>query len=238
MRNEIQTISVIGSSIVVAYFITKLLRENRDLKKCLRLLKYREKSKGPDTYIKTLFFPDNRIICRNMLITSCHDEKCSYSHDETAPLTQIIRLLQSATRTIDLALFEITSEELSETILQKLKCGVKVRLIVDSEYMMVTGTKVHHLTNAGCYLLHDHSTGLFHHKFAIIDETTVATGSLNWTRQAVIGNYENVVFIKHTETVSNFCIEYNRMWEKITTNMKNSNHDRIARLKSNPTEEW
>ena len=29
MRNEIQTISVIGSSIVVAYFITKLLRENR-----------------------------------------------------------------------------------------------------------------------------------------------------------------------------------------------------------------
>ena len=72
--------------------------------------------------------------------------------------------MQSAKRSIDLALFEITSEELSETLFQQLKAGVKIRLIIDSEYMKVTGTKVHFLVNAGAHFLHDHSTGLFHHK--------------------------------------------------------------------------
>jgi len=54
----------------------------------------------------------------------------------------------------------------------------------------------------------------------------------------VIGNYENVVIIKHGETVANYCAEYTRMWNKIEINMKNSNQDKIAKLKSNPTEEW
>ena len=50
-----------------------------------------------------------------------------------------MRLIQSARESIDLALFEITSEELSDAICQKLESGVRVRLIIDSEYMMVTG---------------------------------------------------------------------------------------------------
>ena len=46
----------------------------------------------------------------------------------------------------------------------------------------------------------------------------------------MIGNYENVVIIKHAETVTNFCSEYNRMWDKITINMKNSNQDKIVNV--------
>ena len=54
----------------------------------------------------------------------------------------------------------------------------------------------------------------------IIDGIVVATGSLNWTRQAVVGNYENVVIIKHAETVKSYETEYARMWSKIEINMK------------------
>ena len=106
--------------------------------------------------------------------------------------------------TLLLALFEITSEELSESIIRMGKTGVRVRLIIDSEYMMVTGTKVHKLTENGCDFIHDHTTGLFHHKFCVIDGEVVATGSLNWTRQAVIGNYENVLIVKHKECIGKF----------------------------------
>ena len=71
-------------------------------------------------------------------------------------------------------------------------------------------------------VIHDHSTGLFHHKFCIVDGITVATGSLNWTRQAVIGNYENVIIIKHEPTVKSFEAEYDRMWIKIEKIMRAS----------------
>ena len=70
-----------------------------------------------------------------------------------------------------------------EALLLKLECGVNIRLIVDSEYMFVTGSKVPILAQAGVKVIHDHTTGLFHHKFAIIDQKILITGSLNWTRQ-------------------------------------------------------
>ena len=70
-----------------------------------------------------------------------------------------------------------------EALLLKLECGVNIRLIVDSEYMFVTGSKVPILAQAGVKVIHDHTTGLFHHKFAIIDHKILITGSLNWTRQ-------------------------------------------------------
>ena len=70
-----------------------------------------------------------------------------------------------------------------EALLLKLEYGVNIRLIVDSEYMFVTGSKVPILAQAGVKVIHDHTTGLFHHKFAIVDHKILITGSLNWTRQ-------------------------------------------------------
>ena len=45
--------------------------------------------------------------------------------------------------------------------------GVFIRLIVDSEYMFVTGSKVPQLAAAGVDFIHDKTTGIFHHKVAI-----------------------------------------------------------------------
>lgn len=39
----------------------------------------------------------------------------------------------------------------------------------------------------GIEVRHDRSSYLMHHKFLIIDEKVVVTGSFNWTQAAVIG---------------------------------------------------
>ena len=80
-------------------------------------------------------------------------------------------------------IFDDRNVSKKEALLLKLECGVNIRLIVDSEYMFVTGSKVPILAQAGVKVIHDHTTGLFHHKFAIIDKKILITGSLNWTRQ-------------------------------------------------------
>ena len=84
---------------------------------------------------------------------------------------------------IFLSIFVDRNVSKKEALLLKLECGVNIRLIVDSEYMFVTGSKVPILAQAGVKVIHDHTTGLFHHKFAIIDQKILITGSLNWTRQ-------------------------------------------------------
>ncbi|CAG5085405.1 Oidioi.mRNA.OKI2018_I69.PAR.g10885.t1.cds [Oikopleura dioica] len=217
----------LGTSATVAAvaFLGYAIYQNRrvcHLRAALALKKYRDAHLKKPFEIETLFFPDKRIICWNLLFSKCRDDSCSYCHDRDAPLARLVRTIQNAKRTIDLALFEITSEELTQAILDKLKEGVRVRLIIDSEYMMTTGSKLGKITSAGCEFIHDHTHGLFHHKFAIIDSQLVISGSMNWTRQAAIGNYENVLLIKDKNTASEFETEYEKMWKEITQRLKSA----------------
>ena len=88
--------------------------------------------------------------------------------------------------------------------------------------MMTTGSKLGKITSAGCEFIHDHTHGLFHHKFAIIDSQLVISGSMNWTRQAAIGNYENVLLIKDKNTAREFENEYEKMWKEISERLKSA----------------
>ena len=51
-----------------------------------------------------------------------------------------------------------------------------------------------------------------HHKFLIIDGRLLLTGSFNWTRQAIVGNSENLVITDHAELLSAYHDEFNRLW--------------------------
>ncbi len=52
-----------------------------------------------------------------------------------------------------------------------------------------------------------------HHKFAVIDEAVVVTGSFNWTTQAVFNNQENVLFIENAEIAKKYTDEFQRLWD-------------------------
>ena len=106
--------------------------------------------------------------------TPNHDSKSSRNRDFS--LVEILEIFEKSD-------CRISNVSKKEALLLKLECGVNIRLIVDSEYMFVTGSKVPILAQAGVKVIHDHTTGLFHHKFAIIDHKILITGSLNWTRQ-------------------------------------------------------
>ena len=57
-----------------------------------------------------------------------------------------------------------------------------------------------------------------HHKFAIVDGATLINGSFNWTRQAVLGNQENVVIARDAKLAGVFAKEFDSMWGKFRGN--------------------
>ncbi len=59
-----------------------------------------------------------------------------------------------------------------------------------------------------------------HHKFAILDEAVVITGSFNWTTQAVKSNQENILFFENEKIAKNYLDEYNRLWKSFVTIIK------------------
>ena len=52
-----------------------------------------------------------------------------------------------------------------------------------------------------------------HHKFVIVDKTTLLNGSFNWTCLAVNSNNENVLITNNPEIVQPYCAEYEKLWE-------------------------
>jgi phosphatidylserine/phosphatidylglycerophosphate/cardiolipin synthase-like enzyme len=50
-----------------------------------------------------------------------------------------------------------------------------------------------------------------HHKFAIVDENEVITGSFNWT-QGSSYNHENILICVDSQVVVDFRQEFNRLW--------------------------
>jgi mitochondrial cardiolipin hydrolase len=51
-----------------------------------------------------------------------------------------------------------------------------------------------------------------HHKFVVIDGRLLVTGSFNWTRQAIMGNRENLIVTDLPELVSSYLSEFEQLW--------------------------
>ena len=51
-----------------------------------------------------------------------------------------------------------------------------------------------------------------HHKFCVIDESIVITGSFNWTSQAVNFNQENILFYENKDIAQKYIAEFNKLW--------------------------
>ena len=53
-----------------------------------------------------------------------------------------------------------------------------------------------------------------HHKFAVVDRRLLINGSFNWTRNAVLGNSENLVITNSSSVTRLFNEEFDKLWDK------------------------
>jgi phosphatidylserine/phosphatidylglycerophosphate/cardiolipin synthase-like enzyme len=112
----------------------------------------------------------------------------------------------------------LTNEKIFAAIEEVFNRGVKVRIITDDECCKMVGSEIARCAAIGIPTkTDDNARANMHHKFAIIDNSLVITGSFNWTNQAVKMNQENIIFYENKELATKYTDEYNRLWNEFTT---------------------
>jgi len=160
------------------------------------------------------FFPDEALPCRNWTEHGhCNRHGCQFAH-KTTSLSRFLTYLGKAQKTLDVCVFTITCDEISDTVIRLHNQGVKVRVITDDEQCKTQGSDIKRMAQAGIATKRDNAHTHMHHKFAIVDGKFLMTGSFNWTRQAVLGNQENVLVCDNAKLVRAYQGEFDKLFSR------------------------
>ena len=127
-------------------------------------------------------------------------------------LRKIRELCRQARQSVDICVYTISDDRLSEEIVACHRRGVAVRVISDNDKQFDEGSDIQHLLAQGVPLRIDDSPFHMHHKFALFDRRLLLNGSFNWTRSASTSNAENLLVIDHAQLVGAYASEFDRLW--------------------------
>lgn len=141
----------------------------------------------------------------------------------TESMERLLYRLNSARYSLDICMYVLTNSDIANAVLKLHYKGVKVRIIIDADMAYSSGSSAKKLEKQGIPIRWMKSTNLMHHKFCILDASVdgngvtevtplVIAGSLNWTNQALNGNWEDVIVTSQEELVRQFKTEFERLW--------------------------
>jgi len=127
---------------------------------------------------------------------------------------KIIELCRQARRSVDICVYTISDDQLSQEILACHQRGISVRVISDNEKQFDAGSDIQWLRDKGVPLRIDSGPYHMHHKFALFDGRFLLNGSFNWTRSATTSNEENLLVIEHPQLLAAFSREFESLWAR------------------------
>ena len=148
------------------------------------------------------------------MITISPPSPASHAYFSPGPdcLRCLVEHFRAAQRAVDVCVFTITDDRISDPILAAHKRGVKVRIITDDAKAFDLGSDVPRFREAGIPVIVDDSPYHMHHKFAIFDGLRLLNGSYNWTRGAAEQNQENIIDTDDRTLVARFQKEFDAIW--------------------------
>jgi len=129
-------------------------------------------------------------------------------------LLKIRELCRQARKSVDICVYTISDDRLSEEIIACHRRGIAVRVISDNEKQFDEGSDIQHLIAQGVPLRIDDSPYHMHHKFALFDANLLLNGSFNWTRSASTSNEENLLVTDHALLVASYRSEFDKLWAR------------------------
>lgn len=135
----------------------------------------------------------------------------------------VVKAIDSASETVDLSAFTFRSTKIAEALLRAKKRGVKVRVLIDKsqhdsdavtvyrDWLAYHKIKVRIL--AGPDPDGPEWAQKNHNKLMVIDGRLVQTGSMNYTKNAVMFNFENGHFTTDATDAAAFQAFFNDLWK-------------------------
>lgn len=126
----------------------------------------------------------------------------------------ICELCRSARSHLDVCVFTISDNRLSNALIAYHRRGVTVRVITDSEKQYDAGSDIENLRKAGIPLRIDNTDYHMHHKFALFDRRILLNGSFNWTHAASRHNQENILTTDNPALVTRYLAQFDIRWQR------------------------
>lgn len=127
-------------------------------------------------------------------------------------LEVVLKGIESAKKQILVAAYSFTSKPIAGALLDAHKRGVHVMVVADEKDNQKGYSATTFLANAGVPVRLDGNYAIHHHKFMVIDGTSVELGSFNYSAAAVDKNAENVLLIWNAPALAD---TYARQWQKL-----------------------
>lgn len=131
-------------------------------------------------------------------------------------LNRICRFISGTKKRIDICVFTITDDRITQRIEEALSKGIDIRIISDNTKSEDRGSDLDRLRRTGIECRFDKTSAHMHHKFAISDNDLLLNGSYNWTRSASTENNENILVSNNAKLVQSFQNEFNRLWNSLS----------------------
>ncbi|MGB7444305.1 MAG: phospholipase D-like domain-containing protein [Coleofasciculaceae cyanobacterium] len=202
--------------------------------------------------VKKTARPKQQITIGNSTIT-VHFSPTSASRpwDESSNAL-ISQTLSQATKTVNLALFVFSEQQLANTLEKSHQQGVEIKALIDpgfayryySEGLDLMGIA---LSNKKCQYEANNRPwqnpiatvgvpqlpkgDVLHHKFAVVDSQKVITGSHNWSEAANKNNDETVLVINSPMVAAHFEQEFERLYSEALLGMPVNLEQKIEKQK-------
>ena len=131
---------------------------------------------------------------------------------------QILTSIGGAVATIEMAAYAFTNESIAKALIDAVKRGVKVSLVMDKSQTKGSQASLHdELEKAGTAIrLISPPGGIMHDKFIIVDGKNVEWGSYNYTGRAEETNFENATFMSNGNLAQRYRSDFVSIFSQAT----------------------
>lgn len=131
---------------------------------------------------------------------------------------EIISILNEANKEVMVAMAWFTSSELFDALISCIQRGVRVKIVLldDAINWQPYAPDFNKLIEKGAsFYVAKYDVGFMHHKFCVVDDNYVITGSYNWTYYAETRNVENIVISSDSNLIHSYIDEFHRLIDEI-----------------------
>jgi len=130
-------------------------------------------------------------------------------------LELVVKVINAAKSQIRMATYDFTSKEVADALIAAHTRGVDVQIVSDKKGNDTPHSAVNYVAQAGIPIRLNGHYAIHHHKWIIMDQVTVETGSFNYTDSAYLHNAENVLVLWNAPDIGKiYLTEWQRLFNE------------------------